>query len=57
MTIMDNNFYEFAKHTVVFACFGILLTIGFSEALTFGLWLAEQVSNGLVSRIKGFLSR
>lgn len=54
---MDNNFYEFAKHTVVFACFGILLTIGFSEALTFGLWLAEQVSNGLVSRIKGFLSR
>ncbi len=52
-----DNYYEFAKQTVVFACFGILLTIGFSEALTFGVWLAEQVREGLLSRIKGFLSR
>ena len=52
-----DNFYEFAKHTVVLACFGILLAIGFSEALAFCLWLAEQVRDGLVSRIKRFLSR
>ncbi len=49
--------YEFAKQTVVYVSFGVIMALGAAEMISFGEWCIVKAKKGLIPRIRDFFSR